>query len=91
MRDECDFSKGKRGPVIPRDPSKVRITIRLDADIVDYFKSPIERKSRMPQIRGIKGEVVVVYCEPLITKEMGYYRLSRRGNKMGFYKYFISH
>jgi hypothetical protein len=30
----------------------------------------------MPQIRGIKGEVVVVYCEPLITKEMGCYRLS---------------
>jgi hypothetical protein len=42
----------------------------------------IERKSRMPQIRGIKGEVVVVYCEPLITKEMGCHRLSRRVNKI---------
>jgi hypothetical protein len=42
----------------------------------------IERKSRMPQIRGIKGEVVVVYCEPLITKEMGCHRLSRRANKI---------
>jgi hypothetical protein len=41
----------------------------------------IERKPRMPHIRGIKGEAVVVYCEPLITKEMGYYRLSRRVNK----------
>jgi uncharacterized protein (DUF4415 family) len=41
MRDEYDFSKGKRGPVIPRDPNKVRITIRLDADIVDYFKSQV--------------------------------------------------
>ncbi len=39
MRDEYDFSNGKRGPVIPRDPNKVRITIRLDADIVDHFKS----------------------------------------------------
>ena len=38
----------------------------------------------MPQIQGIKGEAVVVYCEPLITKEMGYHRLSRRVNKMGF-------
>jgi hypothetical protein len=26
----------------------------------------------MPQIQGIKGEAVVVYCEPLITKEIGY-------------------
>ncbi len=38
----------------------------------------------MPQIQGIKGEAVVVYCEPLITQEMGYHRLSRRVNKMGF-------
>jgi hypothetical protein len=27
-----------------------------------------ERKSRMPYIHGINGEVVVIYCEPLITK-----------------------
>ena len=33
-----DFSKGKRGPVVKPDPNKVRITIRLDADIVDHFK-----------------------------------------------------
>ena len=38
----------------------------------------------MPQIQGIKGEAVVVYCKSLITMEMGYHRLSRRVNKMGF-------
>jgi len=43
MRDEYDFSNGKRGSVIPRDPNKVRITIRLDADIVDYFKSQVHK------------------------------------------------
>jgi hypothetical protein len=36
----------------------------------------------MPHIRGIKGEAVVIYCEPLITKEMGCHRLSRRVNKI---------
>ena len=36
-----DFSKGKRGPVVKPDPNKVRITIRLDADIVDYFKQVV--------------------------------------------------
>jgi uncharacterized protein (DUF4415 family) len=36
-----DFSKGKRGPVIPADPTKVRITIRLDADIIEHFKSQV--------------------------------------------------
>ncbi len=38
----------------------------------------------MPQIQGIKGEAVVVYCKSLITQEMGYHRLFRRVNKMGF-------
>ncbi len=40
MKDRYDFSKGKRGRVLPPEPdpdSKVRITIRLDQDIVDRF------------------------------------------------------
>ena len=36
----------------------------------------------MRQIRGIKGEAVFNYCEPLITKEMVYHRFSRRVNKV---------
>jgi len=36
----------------------------------------------MRHIRGVKGEAVVVYCEPLTTKEMVYHRLSRRVNKI---------
>ncbi len=34
-----DFSKGKRGAAVPADPNKTRITIRLDADIVNHFKN----------------------------------------------------
>jgi hypothetical protein len=30
----------------------------------------------MPQIIGVKGEAVAIYCEPLTTKEMRYHRLS---------------
>jgi uncharacterized protein (DUF4415 family) len=36
-----DFSKGKRGPVVKADPNKIRITIRLDSDIIDYFKNQV--------------------------------------------------
>lgn len=36
-----DFSKGKRGAVVTPDPKKVRITIRLDGDIIDYFKEQV--------------------------------------------------
>jgi len=41
MRREYDFSKGKRGPVIAPDPSKVRITIRLDEDVIDWFREQV--------------------------------------------------
>jgi hypothetical protein len=37
MRKEYDFSQGKRGPVIPPDPRKTRITIRLDTKILKWF------------------------------------------------------
>jgi uncharacterized protein (DUF4415 family) len=43
MKDQYDFSKGKRGAVIPTPASKERITIRLDADILDYFRGQVER------------------------------------------------
>lgn len=36
-----DFSKGKRGSIVPPDPNKVRITIRLDADIINHFKTQV--------------------------------------------------
>lgn len=41
-----DFSKGKRGPVMRVPPGKERITIRLDADILDYFRDIVEQAGR---------------------------------------------
>lgn len=42
MKANYDFSKGRRGAVIPATGNKVRITIRLDRDIVEWFKSRVE-------------------------------------------------
>ena len=41
MRKEYDFSKAKRGPVVPVPPGKTRITIRLDEDLVQWFKDQV--------------------------------------------------
>ena len=41
MRDEYDFSKGKRGPVIKTPAGKTRITIRLDDDVLAWFKDQV--------------------------------------------------
>jgi uncharacterized protein (DUF4415 family) len=43
MKREYDFSKGKRGPVVAVPKTKERITIRLDGDILDWFRSEVER------------------------------------------------
>jgi uncharacterized protein (DUF4415 family) len=42
MKLNYDFSKARRGAVIPPSGNKVRITIRLDKDIVEWFKSRVE-------------------------------------------------
>jgi uncharacterized protein (DUF4415 family) len=38
MRKHYDFSKAKRGPVVAPAPGKTRITIRLDDDVLDWFR-----------------------------------------------------
>jgi uncharacterized protein (DUF4415 family) len=41
MRKEYDFAKGKRGAVVS-SPGKTRITIRLDDDVLEWFKKQVE-------------------------------------------------
>lgn len=42
MKKEYDFSKGVRGALIP-SPGKTRITIRIDTDILDWFRERIRK------------------------------------------------
>ena len=40
MKSQYNFSKGKRGRVVPEPPlekGRVKITIRLDEDLIDHF------------------------------------------------------
>jgi hypothetical protein len=49
MKDKYDFSKGKRGRVIPEPPlekGKLKITIRLDEDIVDRLFPEFEHPQK---------------------------------------------
>ncbi len=43
--EEDDFSKGKRGAVIPQK-GKTRITIFIDTDILEWFRDEAEREGR---------------------------------------------
>ena len=42
MKDEYDFSGGKRGAVLPLPKGKSRITIRLDDDVLDWFRQKVD-------------------------------------------------
>jgi len=42
MKLNYDFSQARRGAVIPSSANKIRITIRLDKGIVEWFKSQVE-------------------------------------------------
>lgn len=42
MRKGHDYSIGKRGAVAPTPPGKTRITIRLDDDILAWFRGQVE-------------------------------------------------
>jgi uncharacterized protein (DUF4415 family) len=41
MRKEYDFSKARRGPIVPMPPGKTRITIRIDDDVLQWFKDQV--------------------------------------------------
>ena len=42
MKKEYNFSKGKRGAVVPAPKRKTRITIRIDDDILEWFRGEVE-------------------------------------------------
>jgi uncharacterized protein (DUF4415 family) len=42
MKKEYNFGKGKRGAVVPASKGKTRITIRIDDDILDWFRGEVE-------------------------------------------------
>jgi uncharacterized protein (DUF4415 family) len=42
MKEEYDFSKGRRGAIDPMPPGKTRITIRLDNDVIEWFRDQVE-------------------------------------------------
>lgn len=43
MKKAYDFSKGKRGPVVAVPPGKTRVTIRLDDDILKWFRDQVDK------------------------------------------------
>ena len=41
MKKQYDFRKGKKGRVLPVPSGKIRITIRLDDDVLAWFREQV--------------------------------------------------
>jgi uncharacterized protein (DUF4415 family) len=42
VKKEYDFSKAKRGAVVQVPRGKTRVTIRLDDDVLEWFRSQVD-------------------------------------------------
>jgi uncharacterized protein (DUF4415 family) len=43
MKREYDFGRARRGPVVPVPKGKTRITIRLDDDVLGWFRQQVDQ------------------------------------------------
>ncbi len=43
MKKKYDFSRGKRGAVVGPPAGKTRITIRIDDDVLEWFKGQVHK------------------------------------------------
>jgi len=82
MRKTYDFSLGKRGAVVPIPAGKTRITIRLDNEILEWFRSHVEARgggSYQSMINDVLkehvkrgGEALERYLRRIIREELGH-------------------
>jgi len=68
MKAQYDFSHGKRGPVLKAPPGKTRITIRIDDELLEWFRKQVHAAgggSYQTLINAALREYVQAKREPL--------------------------
>lgn len=43
MRDEYDMTNAEKGPIVAPDPRKTRITIRIDTEVLNWFRDQVDK------------------------------------------------
>jgi uncharacterized protein (DUF4415 family) len=70
MKNEYDFRQARRGAVLPVPKGKTRITIRLDQDVLAWFRDQADRAgggNYQTLINAALRQVIVNAQEPLET------------------------
>ncbi len=94
MLEEYDFSKGKRGAIVQPPAGKTRITIRVDDDVLDWFREQVDaaegRKSYQAMMNQALREYMQRQREPLesilrrvVREELAAYNVSGQEEEDG--------
>jgi uncharacterized protein (DUF4415 family) len=59
---DIDFLRAKRGPVIPPEPGKTKISIRLDNRVLAHFRSIVENAEE-GNYQTLINDALVAYIE----------------------------
>ncbi len=86
---DIDFSAAKRGPVIPMEPGKTKISIRLDNAVIEYFRAQVERAGKGNYqtlindalVACIQQRSVIEAVRQVVREELGVRRTRARAAK----------
>ena len=84
MKNEYDFSKGRRGAIEPAPPGKTRITIRIDNEILDWFRQEVDAMgggNYLTLINEALRDYVMQQKEPIEEMLRRVFREELRNNK----------
>ncbi len=91
MNRSYDFRSGKRGAVVPSAPGKTRITIRLDNEILEWFRGEVNARgggSYQAMINGALreyirhgGEFLESSLRRIVREELGCFSRSCRSRR----------
>ena len=59
---KIDFSNARRGAVIPLEPGKTKISIRLDNTVIEYFRARVE-KAGSGNYQTLLNDALVAYIQ----------------------------
>jgi hypothetical protein len=94
MKDHYDFSgEGTRGALDPLSPGKTRITIRIDEDVLDWFREQVDKTgggNYQTAMNAVLREYMQRQREPLevilrrvVREELAAYNVSGQSEEDG--------
>ena len=83
---DIDFSRAKRGPVVPPDPGKTKISIRLDNTVLAYFRNLVTRAGggnyqtliNDALLEHVHARSTVALVRQVVREELAPYRTARK-------------